>query len=104
MVHESVDDVLVAHEGRHVDGCQARLQTHKHCYSGGRGDAESTTGGRGASEEEEPNLRHGLDGRAVFEQELHHLGSVLLAGDVERREAVLRPHTQTRVHTHTKGE
>lgn len=41
VVHESVDDVLVAHEGRHVDGCQARLQTHKHCYLGRRGDAEA---------------------------------------------------------------
>lgn len=46
----------------------------------------------------EPNLRHGLDGRPVFEQELHHLRSVLLAGDVQRRETVL--HTQT----HTKRE
>lgn len=50
---------------------------------------------REANDEKEPNLRHGLDGRSVFEQELHHLGSVLLAGDVKRRETVLHTHTHT---------
>lgn len=51
---------------------------------------------REGDQEKEPNLRHGLDGRSVFEQELHHLRPVLLAGDVKRRETVLYTQTQTK--------
>lgn len=38
-------------------------------------------------------LSDSLDGSSMFQQELHHFGSVLLAGDVERSETVLHRET-----------
>lgn len=42
-------------------------------------------------------LGDGLNGSAVLQQELHHLDSVLLAGDVQRRETILEADGRTKV-------
>lgn len=78
-------DVQVAHEGCHVDRGQAGLGG-EHSVSVPGVAGEGVCGWMWVG----PHLCDGLDGSSVSDQQLHHLHPVLLAGDVEWREAVLR--------------
>jgi len=114
VVCQCIDNVLMAHEGGHVDGRQARLETKQvqtktssirvtiHTIVPLRRVKSQRTlkkpllvlTGRVEQKIGLSYLSDSLDRCSMFQQQLHHFHSVLLAGDVKRSETVL--HTERR--------
>ena len=106
VVGQRVDDVLVAHEGGHVNRSQAGLHRRGQRSVGEELPFTPHSGVPGQLRQAAASalyLGDGLEGSSVLQQELHHLGSVLLAGDVERSETVLHREAVQSASPHAPG-